>query len=59
MVDQNMDEDSQSALPAEENVSKPDASEKESTQVHQSAAHIVLKLICEVYNEYNQILCIP
>lgn len=33
MVDQNMDEDSQSVLPAEENVSKPEGLEKESTQV--------------------------
>lgn len=33
MTDQVMDEESQSALPNEENISKPDGSEKESTQV--------------------------
>lgn len=33
MVDQIMDEDSQTALPNDEITSKPEASEKESTQV--------------------------
>lgn len=33
MVDQSLDESSQTALPAEENTSKPEGSEKESTQV--------------------------
>lgn len=44
MVDQNMDEDSQSALPGEENISKLDGSEKESTQVHQTFAYTLLRL---------------
>lgn len=34
MADQNMDDSSQNDQPIEENVSKPDGSEKESTQVH-------------------------
>ena len=33
MADQIIDEDSQSALPNDESVSKPEGSEKESTQV--------------------------
>lgn len=58
MVDQNMDEDSQSALPAEENVSKPDGSEKESTQVHLSFAYILINLIYKVYKEFIKVLFI-
>lgn len=34
MADQNMDDSSQNEQPVEENVSKPDCSEKESTQVY-------------------------
>lgn len=37
-----MDEDSQCVLPAEENVLKPEGSEKESTQVYLSFAYMLI-----------------
>lgn len=48
MADQNMDDSSQNDQPIEENVSKPDGSEKESTQV---IMFIYLKFIT-LYNSY-------